>query len=59
MISDAVDLLVQIGIRHEIRRVIAISNVAKDLMGKSISMVTFIMFHRLLKVLTWEPTISI
>ena len=31
MISDAVDLLVQIGIRHEIRRVVAISNVAKDL----------------------------
>jgi pilus assembly protein CpaF len=31
MISDAVDLLVQIGIRHEVRRVIAISNVAKDL----------------------------
>jgi len=31
MISDAVDLLVQIGIRHEVRRVIAISSVAKDL----------------------------
>lgn len=31
MISDAVDVLVQIGIRHEIRRVIAISKVAKDL----------------------------
>lgn len=31
MISDAVDLLVQIGIRHEVRRVVAISNVAKDL----------------------------
>ena len=31
MISDAVDLLVQIGIRHEVRRVIAISNVSKDL----------------------------
>jgi pilus assembly protein CpaF len=31
MISDAIDLLVQIGIRHEVRRVIAISNVAKDL----------------------------
>jgi pilus assembly protein CpaF len=31
MISDAVDLLVQIGIRHEVRRVIDISNVAKDL----------------------------
>ena len=30
MISDAVDLLVQIGIRHEVRRVIAISNVSKD-----------------------------
>jgi pilus assembly protein CpaF len=26
-----VDLLVQIGIRHEVRRVIAISNVSKDL----------------------------
>jgi len=31
MISDAIDLLVQIGIRHEVRRVTAISNVAKDL----------------------------
>jgi pilus assembly protein CpaF len=31
MISDAVDLLVQISIRHEIRRVTAISSVAKDL----------------------------
>jgi len=31
MICDAVDLLVQIGIRHEVRRVTAISNVAKDL----------------------------
>jgi pilus assembly protein CpaF len=31
MISDAIDLFVQIGIRHEVRRVIAISNVAKEL----------------------------
>lgn len=31
MISESVDLLVQIGIRHEVRRVITISNVAKDL----------------------------
>jgi pilus assembly protein CpaF len=31
MISDAVDVLVQIGIRHEMRRVTAISNVVKDL----------------------------
>ncbi len=31
MICDAVDLLVQLGIRHEARRVIAISNVSKDL----------------------------
>jgi pilus assembly protein CpaF len=31
MISDAVNLLVQIGIRHEVRRVVAISNVSKDL----------------------------
>ena len=31
MICDAVDLLVQIGIRHEVRRVTAISNVCKDL----------------------------
>ena len=31
MISGAVDMLVQIGIRHEVRRVTAISNVAKDL----------------------------
>ena len=31
MIADAVDLLVQIGIRHETRRVVAIANVAKEL----------------------------
>ena len=31
MISDAIDLLVQICIRHEVRRVTAISNMAKDL----------------------------
>jgi pilus assembly protein CpaF len=31
MIADAVDLLVQIGIRHENRRVVAIANVAKEL----------------------------
>ena len=31
MIADAVDLLVQIGIRHEVRRVISIANIAKDL----------------------------
>ena len=31
MISDAVDLLVQISIRREVRRVTAISNIAKDL----------------------------
>lgn len=31
MISDAVDLLVQIGIRQEVIRVVAISMVAKDL----------------------------
>jgi pilus assembly protein CpaF len=31
MIADAVDLLVQIGIRHETRRVVAIANVEKDL----------------------------
>lgn len=31
MISDAVDLLAQIGIRDEVRRVTAISNIAMDL----------------------------
>lgn len=31
MIADAVDLLVQIGIRHETRRVVAIANIEKDL----------------------------
>jgi pilus assembly protein CpaF len=31
MIADAVDLLVQISIRHETRRVVAIANVAKEL----------------------------
>ena len=33
MIADAVDLLVQIGIRNETRRVVAIANVAKELKG--------------------------
>lgn len=31
MIVDAIDLLVQIGIRHETRRVIAVSRLMKDL----------------------------
>ena len=31
MICDAIDLLVQIGIRHEVRRVITISNISKEL----------------------------
>jgi pilus assembly protein CpaF len=31
MIADAVDLLVQIGIRHEIRRVVQVANVSKEL----------------------------
>jgi pilus assembly protein CpaF len=31
MISDAVDLLVQIGIRNDVRRVVAISKISKDL----------------------------
>ena len=31
MIADAVDLLVQIGIRHETRRVVAIANLSKEL----------------------------
>ncbi len=31
MIANAVDLLVQIGIRHEVRRVVLKSAVAKDL----------------------------
>ncbi|MBI4928749.1 MAG: Flp pilus assembly complex ATPase component TadA, partial [Anaerolineae bacterium] len=33
MIGDAVDLLVQIGIRHEVRRVVQIANVSKELKG--------------------------
>ena len=33
MIADAVDLLVQIGIRHETRRVVAVANVAKELVN--------------------------
>ncbi len=33
MIADAVDLLVQIGIRHEVRRVVQIANVSKELRG--------------------------
>jgi pilus assembly protein CpaF len=33
MIADAVDLLVQIGIRHEARRVVQIAGVAKELKG--------------------------
>ena len=31
MISDAVDLLVQIGIRHEVRRVVQVANISKEL----------------------------
>lgn len=31
MVFDALDLLVQKGVRYEVRRVIEISNVAKDL----------------------------
>jgi pilus assembly protein CpaF len=31
MIADAVDLLVQIGIRHEIRRVVQVANISKEL----------------------------
>jgi len=33
MIADAVDLLVQIGIRHETRRVVSIANVSKELVN--------------------------
>ena len=33
MIADAVDLLVQIGIRHEVRRVVQIANISKELKG--------------------------
>lgn len=36
MIADAVDVLVQIGIRHEVRRLIAISIVAKDLKNRDV-----------------------
>ena len=36
MIADAVDLIVQIGIRHEIRRVVAISNVVKELKNSDV-----------------------
>jgi len=34
MICDVVDLLVQIGTRHEVRRVITFSNVSKDLKNR-------------------------
>jgi pilus assembly protein CpaF len=37
MIADAVDLLVQIGIRHEVRRVVSIDNVSKELKGSEVS----------------------
>ncbi len=33
MIADGIDVLVQIGIRHEVRRVLAISNITRDLAG--------------------------
>lgn len=36
MIADAVDLLVQIGIRHETRRVVAIANVSKELVNGNV-----------------------
>jgi pilus assembly protein CpaF len=37
MIADAVDLLVQIGIRHEVRRVVQIANVSKELRSGDVS----------------------
>lgn len=37
MIADAVDLLVQIGIRHEVRRVVSIDNVCKELKGSEVT----------------------
>jgi pilus assembly protein CpaF len=36
LIAEAIDVLVQIGIRHEVRRVTVISNVAKDLRNGNI-----------------------
>lgn len=33
MIADAIDLLVQIGIRHEVRRVLTIGNITRELNG--------------------------
>jgi pilus assembly protein CpaF len=33
MIADAIDLLVQIGIRHEVRRVVEIASISKELKG--------------------------
>ncbi len=33
LLADAVDLLVQIGIRHETRRVVQIANISKELKG--------------------------
>jgi len=33
MIADGIDVLVQIGIRHEVRRVLAVSNITRDLAG--------------------------
>jgi pilus assembly protein CpaF len=38
MIADAVDLLVQIGIRHEVRRVVQIANVSKELRSGDVSL---------------------
>jgi len=37
MIADAVDLLVQIGIRHEMRRVVQIANISKELRSGDVS----------------------
>ena len=53
MISDAVDLLVQIGIRHEVRRVTAISNVAKDLKNGEVFFEPI--FHCIEESLAAEP----
>lgn len=47
LIAEAVDLLVQIGIRHEVRRVTVIANVAKDLKNGDIVLTTVYRFDEL------------
>jgi pilus assembly protein CpaF len=57
MITDAVDLLVQLGIRHEVRRVISISNVSKGLTNGNVAFESLYQYEESsLTVPAWKKT---